>query len=211
MGQRHRSIDRARQAGTGEGARASCTDVRRTLLWILVGSACAAESSTPEVPAAPPPPCGGFDWPVGPPDAAGYYDAQPFGDNAHLGEDWNGLGGGDTDLGDPVHAIADGIVSAAADEGGGWGNVVRIAHECGDRPGARVESLYAHLDRIDVVPGAVVLRGQPIGTIGTAGGQYLAHLHLELRPIVGAPLGQGYGERTGYLAPSDFIARHRPR
>ncbi|MBL8945876.1 MAG: M23 family metallopeptidase [Myxococcales bacterium] len=185
--------------------------MRRTLALVLAVSACAADSSTPEAPAAAPPPCGGFDWPVGPPDASGYYDAQPFGDNAHLGEDWNGLGGGDSDLGHPVHAIADGIVSAAADEGGGWGNVVRIAHECGERPGARVESLYAHLDRIDIVPGAVVLRGQPIGTIGTAGGQYLAHLHLELRAIVGAPLGEGYGERPGYLAPSDFIARHRPR
>ncbi|MBL4587064.1 MAG: hypothetical protein JKX84_08430, partial [Flavobacteriales bacterium] len=27
----------------------------------------------------------GFDFPVGPPDAKGYYNAQPFGKNEHLG------------------------------------------------------------------------------------------------------------------------------
>lgn len=173
----------------------------------MILGACAGE---PTSPTRPEPPCGGFDWPVGPPDAGGYYDAQPFGENEHLGEDWNGNGGGDTDLGDPVHTIADGIVTSAQDEGGGWGNVVRVVHECGDRSGDRVESLYAHLDGIDVVPGVVVLRGQRIGTIGTAGGEYLAHLHLELRSIVGAPLGAGYGAAQHHVAPSEFIARHRP-
>src|SRR5262245_17826827 len=69
-----------------------------------------------------------FDFPVGPPDAAGYRDAQAFGENDHLGEDWNGLGGGDTDLGDPVYSAANGLVLFAEDIGGGWGNVVRVAH-----------------------------------------------------------------------------------
>ena len=63
--------------------------------------------------------CSGFDFPVGPPDASGYYDAQPFGINDHLGSDWNGDGGGDTDLGDPVHAIAAGVISEATNHGGG--------------------------------------------------------------------------------------------
>src|SRR5262245_5899247 len=70
----------------------------------------------------------GFDFPVGPPDARGYYDAQPFGQDQHLGSDWNGVRGGDTDLGDPVYAVADGVVSSAAHEGEGWGNVVRVVH-----------------------------------------------------------------------------------
>jgi len=42
-----------------------------------------------------------FDYPVGKPDAKQYYNAQPFGKNYHLGDDWNGKGGGNTDLGDP--------------------------------------------------------------------------------------------------------------
>lgn len=150
----------------------------------------------------------GFDFPVGAPDARGYYDAQPFGENAHLGSDWNGVGGGDSDLGDPVYAVARGKVVEVADHGGGWGNVVRIVHHAGGRD---VESLYAHLDRVDVVAGAMVLRGQPIGTIGTAGGHYPAHLHFELRRAPGLALGGGYGEPFGQLDPSAFIRAHRPR
>ena len=150
--------------------------------------------------------CGGFDFPVGPPNAGGYYDAQPFGINDHLGNDWNGNGGGDTDLGDPVHAIAAGVVTVASDHGGGWGNVVRVVHPCGEVPGREVESLYAHLDTIEVQEGQRVDRGQRIGTIGTAGGQYRAHLHLELRARRGMPLGGGYSKDTaGYLDPSAFI------
>ncbi|HEU0033942.1 MAG TPA: M23 family metallopeptidase [Kofleriaceae bacterium] len=151
------------------------------------------------------PPCDGFDFPVGPPDAIGYYDAQPFGRNDHLGNDWNGNGGGNTDLGDPVFAAASGVVIEAIDIGGDWGNVVRIVHACG------VESVYAHLDLVNVVRGATVMRGQLIGTIGTAHGTYPAHLHFELRdrPL---PLGGGYDDdTTGYLDPTAFIRAHRPR
>jgi murein DD-endopeptidase MepM/ murein hydrolase activator NlpD len=151
------------------------------------------------------PACGGFDFPVGPPDAAGYYDAQPFGANHHLGNDWNGVGGGDSDLGDPVYAVADGFVVEAMDHGGGWGNVIRVVHGCGDD----VESLYAHLETIEVLAGVPVSRGQRLGTIGTAGGQYRAHLHLELRDRR-LPLGGGYAEdHTGYLDPTEYIRRHR--
>jgi murein DD-endopeptidase MepM/ murein hydrolase activator NlpD len=150
------------------------------------------------------PTCDGFDFPVGAPDAEGYYDAQPFGVNHHLGNDWNGNGGNDTDLGDPVFAVSSGIVTEAVDHAGGWGNVVRIAHPCG------VESLYAHLDVIGVDLGGQVRRGQQIGTIGNAHGQYRAHLHFELRDRY-LPLGEGYAEfHSGYLDPSFYIRSHRP-
>lgn len=154
--------------------------------------------------------CGRFDFPVGSPDAGGYYDAQPFGTNAHLGNDWNGNGGGDSDLGDPVYAISPGVVTVADDHSGGWGNVVRVAHTCRADPEQEVESLYAHLDTIDVRAGQRVLRGQRLGTIGNAHGQYLAHLHLELRAHHGMPLGGGYSQdQTGFLDPSAFIRGHR--
>ena len=62
-----------------------------------------------------------FDYPVGTADGHGYYNAQGFADNDHLGDDWNGIGGGNTDFGDPIYAIANGRVKAAEDYGGGWG------------------------------------------------------------------------------------------
>lgn len=159
-----------------------------------------------------PPLADGFDFPVGAPDALGYYDAQPFGTDRHLGNDWNGPDGGDSDLNDPVYAVAAGVVRFARDVGGGWGNVVRIEHRVrgveGERP---VESLYAHLERVDVQVDQPVARGQIIGSIGTAHGRYKAHLHFELRPRVGMGLGGGYGEPLGnYLDATAFIQAHRP-
>ncbi len=162
------------------------------------------------LPTPAPPPADGFDFPVGP---DGYYDAQPFGRNLHLGEDWNGVGGGNTDLGDPVHVVAHGVVTLAEDVGGGWGNVVRVVHRY-EEDGAwhEVESLYGHLDRVDVVTGQELHRGEVLGTIGTAHGVYIAHLHLELRSQVGLPLGPGYrADTSGYLAPTPFLREHRPR
>lgn len=153
-----------------------------------------------------------FGFPVGDGSATGYYNAQPFGENTHLGDDWNGNGGGDTDLGDPVLAIADGVVTSAEDHGGGWGKVVRVVHDVGPAGApVHVESLYAHLDSIEVKTGEVVARGDRIGTIGDAGGRYPAHLHLEVRDRVGLPLGHGYGARVrGYLDPTAFILARRP-
>ena len=63
-------------------------------------------------------------------------------ENDHLGEDWNGVRGGNTDLGDPIYSIAHGYVSFAKNIGGGWGNVIRITHYI--NPNRKVESLYAH-------------------------------------------------------------------
>ncbi len=147
-------------------------------------------------------------FPVGPPDAGGYYDAQPFGTNTHLGSDWNGNGGGNTDLGDPVSAIADGTVTEAQDYEGGWGLVARVVHTLDN--GQQVESLYAHLDSFEVTKGQHVEKGEQIGTIGTAHGHYPAHLHLEVRTAVGADIGTGYGEPDqGQIDPSAFIRMRR--
>lgn len=154
----------------------------------------------------------GFDYPVGAPDAVGYRNAQGFGDNHHLGDDWNGLGGGNSDLGDPVYSVGHGRVTAVGHRGPGWGNVVRIAHRFrGDYGEQTAESFYAHLDTMTVEVGDLVYRGQPIGTIGTADGAWFAHLHFELRTQVGEPDGRGYGAiPRGWWDPSALIAEHRP-
>ena len=150
----------------------------------------------------------GFDFPVGKPNASGYYNAQKFGENNHLGEDWNGVGGGNTDLGDSIYAIANGNVSFAEDINGGWGNVIRIIHQTD--ADTQIESLYAHCLKIDVQEGDYVNKGDKIGTIGNNSGQYLAHLHLELRTEVGLPIGGGYSSNTaGYINPTEFIKSNR--
>lgn len=150
----------------------------------------------------------GFDFPVGKPDAKGYYNAQKFGKNSHLGDDWNATTGGNTDLGDPIYAISNGYVSFAENIGGGWGNVIRVVHYINRKE--QVESLYAHCFKVDVKEGDYVQKGDLIGTIGNNDGQYLAHLHLELRSEVGLPIGGGYSSDTeGYLNPTAFIKDNR--
>lgn len=159
------------------------------------------------------PPTDGFDFPIGPPDAKGYYNAQKFMENAHLGEDWNGVGGGNTDLGDPVYATAKGLVHFAEDHGPGWGNIIRIHHNIGDSTTPDIiESLYAHLDTMHVAAGEFVKKGQQIGTIGNADGAYYAHLHFEMRWDTSLPIGGGYAVDTaGFLVPTAFIKAHRKR
>jgi len=148
-----------------------------------------------------------FDFPVGKPDANGYYNAQKFTINNHLGDDWNGKGGGNTDLGDPLYAIGNGYVNFAEDIGGGWGNVIRIVHTY---KGNYYESLYAHCDKISIKKGSFVTKGMQIGTIGNAGGAYYAHLHLEIRDSILMDIGGGYSKNTeGFLDPTKFINSNR--
>lgn len=161
-----------------------------------------------QIPANPEYLSDGFDYPVGKPNAKAYYDAQPFGKNCHLGNDWNGNGGGNTDKGDNIYAISNGYVKSAKNLGGGWGNVIRIIHTMPD--GKQYESLYAHCDEILVKKGSWVRKGQEIGTIGTSDGQYLAHLHFEIRDDIWMGIGKGYSKNTeGYLNPTKFIKANR--
>jgi murein DD-endopeptidase MepM/ murein hydrolase activator NlpD len=153
----------------------------------------------------------GFDFPVGKPDARHYYNAQKFGENNHLGDDWNGVGGGNTDLGDPVYSVSSGVVAVSDDLKGGWGNVVRIYHNNGSKlKPIYLESIYAHLDTRLVKAGELVKKGDKIGTIGNANGLYLAHLHFELRDQINLGIGQGYSKnKEGYLDPTKYIKAHR--
>lgn len=141
-----------------------------------------------------------------------WFNAQDFGENNHLGEDWNKNSGGNTDCGEPVYATSTGKITYAADAGPGWGNVIIITHYLPD--GSKVQSLYGHLQDMTKTSGAVTTR-EKIGTIGNANGRYLCHLHFEIR-TQGSPgwdlVFLGYSMfRTGWVDPSDFIdARVRP-
>lgn len=82
----------------------------------------------------------------------------------------------DIDLikGDAVVAAFDGKVRIAAKKGG-YGNVVVIMHPNG------LETVYAHLSKLKVKPGQVVLSGQVIGLGGSTGHSTGSHLHFEVR------------------------------
>jgi murein DD-endopeptidase MepM/ murein hydrolase activator NlpD len=152
----------------------------------------------------------GFECPVGS-DGKSYYKARGMQPNGHLGEDWNGSAGGDTDLGAPVTATAHGVVVFARDFRLGWGNVIILRHAYME--GAQVlylDSLYGHLDQIFVREGEQVQRGQKIGTIGNNNGMYPAHLHFEMRKNLRIGMARVAFPRdfTNYWNPSEFIALH---
>lgn len=152
-----------------------------------------------------------FDFPMGSEHGAFAYNAQPFTENRHLGDDLNGIGGENSDLGDPIYAIADGRVILARDGGPGWGNVISVIHAY-EESGARkyVQSYYGHVEAMIVEAGQDVRRGEQIGTVGNADGRYLAHLHLEMREFITPFVGPGYRDKTaGWINPTEFIRAHR--
>lgn len=137
-----------------------------------------------------------FDPPLGSEHGGLVYNAQKFWEmnekrgGHHTGDDLNGIGGMNTDLGDPIFSTADGLVIYAGEPSPGWGKLVVIAHTAPD--GRPLHSMYAHLNKIEVAIGSLVPRGAKVGTVGTANGFYPAHLHFEMRASDGVDIGAGY-------------------
>jgi murein DD-endopeptidase MepM/ murein hydrolase activator NlpD len=158
----------------------------------------------------------GFDFPVGKPDAANYYKARGLRLRSprHFGEDWNGRGGGDTDLRDPVYSCANGVVTFAHNVRQGWGNVVLVRHAYRDPTSGKVkfvDSLYGHLDKIMVKNGQTVKRGQQVGTIGSNFGMYPAHLHFEIRHNINVGMHRNVApaDLNNWADPTQFINKYR--
>ena len=152
-----------------------------------------------------------FDFPLGSEHGALTYNAQRFTENHHLGDDLNGIGGENSDLGDPIYAVADGRVSLARDGGPGWGNVVIVLHAIEENGTRRyVQSYYGHVQDMLVHAGEMVKRGQQIATVGTANGRYFAHLHFEMREFLTPFIGAGYRQDPrGWINPTKFVEEHR--
>lgn len=76
-------------------------------------------------------------------------------------------------VGTPIYAAADGTVQLAK-YNGGYGNTIIINHN------NKYETLYAHLSKIHVEQGDLVLKGEMIGELGSTGRSTGPHLHYEV-------------------------------
>lgn len=88
----------------------------------------------------------------------------------HEGIDFN------AEIGTPVVAAADGIVLSAAYHPE-FGNLVELDH------GDGLTSRYAHLSRMEVLPGRLIKRGEHLGAVGNTGRSTGPHLHFEVRML----------------------------
>ena len=92
----------------------------------------------------------------------------PRGTRFHAGVDFP------AEAGTPVAAVKAGVVAATGYDEGGFGNMVVVRHRYG------LTTRYAHLAEIAVVEGQALMRGQPLGTVGSTGRSTGPHLHLEV-------------------------------
>jgi hypothetical protein len=105
----------------------------------------------------------------------------PFRGLYHAGEDWfrwdaAGQVDGSGAAGDPVRAVADGVVTMTQQIGSqGW--IVVLAHRLLN--GTEIYSAYWHVSALQVGWGDVVERGQVIARVHDQGGN--SHLHWEIR------------------------------
>ena len=76
--------------------------------------------------------------------------------------------------GEPVYAVADGVVTEIIKSRKGLGNVVIIDHGNGYR------TRYAHLADIEAKKGRKVRMGTRIGYVGVSGNSFAPHLHYEV-------------------------------
>lgn len=77
-------------------------------------------------------------------------------------------------IGTPIYAAADGIVSFA-DHTPDYGNIVKIEH------GSGLETRYAHASKLLVHAGERVAKGQIVAEVGSTGRSTGPHLHYEIR------------------------------
>ena len=94
--------------------------------------------------------------------------------------------------GDPVYAVADGVVEFIAINSAkysGYGKMAVIRHD-----GKKLWSIYSHCSEIYLNVGQEIKRGQKIASVGRTGRATCNHLHFELR-----------GENKKLLNPLEYL------
>ncbi|RNF84552.1 M23 family metallopeptidase [Lysobacter psychrotolerans] len=97
----------------------------------------------------------------------------------------------EADVGDPVLAVADGVVSYSGVRSG-YGNVVEVDH------GNGYVTRYAHNSRLTRTVGQLVRAGQEIAKAGSTGRSTGAHVHFEV------------WENGRVVDPRNFLAQESP-
>lgn len=167
----------------------------------------------------------GFDFPVGGPEGQAPYisrttrrkyagwkvtfrpgETDADSDQRHTGEAWNGSGGGATDAGQPVFAVAAGTVRDIKDTP--RGPAVTIEHRFVENGALRtVWSVSSGLADVNLKAGDPVKRRQQLGTIANRGAGTRVQLYLEIRTQWPPP--DEADSVAGCKSPSEFIRNHR--
>lgn len=142
-----------------------------------------------------------------------WYIATQFGEKVdygyHEAVDLNLKTGGDTDLGQPLYAIADGEVTSVHNHTAipTFGNHVHIKH---DGPWGTVYSHYAHCFSIAVKVGDKVSEGQEIAKVGKSG-TTAAHSHfaIKLQPTGIDAVAHTKEELKKWTDPIAFINKYQ--
>ncbi|WP_413380830.1 murein hydrolase activator EnvC family protein [Alkalihalobacillus sp. 1P02AB] len=95
----------------------------------------------------------------------------------------------------PIQAANEGEVTLAQ-YSTSYGNYVILTHQV---DGRQIQTLYAHMDRLDVSKGDYVSKGQQIGLMGNTGRSFGAHLHYEVH------LGGWNNAKSNSVDPQKFI------
>lgn len=110
-----------------------------------------------------------------------WYDAQSYGTKTsygyHEGCDLNLSTGGDSDLGQALIAVADGIISSVHSHATNFGNHIHLEFKINDKT---YYAHYAHCQDVYVSQGQTVKQGDIIATVGKSGTKY-AHLHFAIK------------------------------
>lgn len=139
-----------------------------------------------------------------------WYNSQGYGAKTsygyHEGADLNLKTGGDSDLGQPLYAIADGVVTSVHMHTTNFGRHIHIKH---DGAWGTVYSHYAHCDRITKQEDEYVKEGELIGYLGKSG-TTLAHLHfaIKLEPTGIDAVAKTLEELKKWTDPIKFIEKH---
>lgn len=140
-----------------------------------------------------------------------WYSAQKFGAQTdygyHEAEDLNLKTGGDTDLGQDILAITDGIVTSVHNHtsSNNFGKHIHIKH---DGPWGTVWSHYAHCSEILVKEGEKVTEGQVVAKVGKSGTVY-SHLHwaIKLQPTGIEGIAKTLDDLKKWTAPIEFVEK----